>query len=124
MNEIFNPAPTEPVAVKSEAFGRKRFSNWTGSEVGPAMDDGSFYSNTAGLGQDTSSSGAFSWGYVGDWLRSAANVVTGIWGTSDKYVANAYQTMYNQERKNANILIFIVVALVLLAFAFLILKKK
>lgn len=124
MNEIFNPAPTGPVALKSNAFGRPRYSNYNGSEVGPAMDDGSFYSNSGGLGRDTSGSGAFSWGYVGDWLRSAANVVTGIWGTSDKYVANAYQTMYNQERKNANILIFIVVALVLLAFAFLILKKK
>lgn len=35
-----------------------------------------------------------------------------------------YQTMYNQERKTANLLIGIVVAFVLLAFAFLIIKKK
>lgn len=110
MNEIFNPAPTAPVSVKSGAFIRKRYSNYDGEGTE--------------LGQDSSGSGTFNWGFVGDWLNSASNVITGIWGTSDKYVANAYQTMYNQERKNTNLLIGIVVALLLLAFAFLILKKK
>lgn len=106
MNQIFNPAPTERVSVNSDAFTRKR------------------YSNDTVLGQDSSGSGTFSWAYVGDWLNSAADIFTGIWGTSDKYAANAYQSMYNQERKNTNLLIGIVVALLLLAFAFLILKKK
>lgn len=124
MNKIFNPAPTGPVAVKSGAFTRKRYSNYDGTEVGPTLPNGDFYSNTNGLGTDTSGSGTFNWGFVGDWLNSASNVITGIWGTSDRYVANAYQNMYNQERKNSNLLIGIVVALVLLAFAFLIIKKK
>ena len=107
MNEIFNPAPTAPVSVKSGAFNRKRYSNYDPTEVGQPM-----------------ANGTFNWGFVGDWLNAASNAITGIWGTSDRYVANAYQTMYNQERKNTNLLIGIVVALLLLAFAFLILKKK
>lgn len=106
MNNIFNPAPTAPVSLQSDAFARNRYSN----------DDG--------LGQSSSGSGTFNWSFVGDWLNSASNAITGIWGTSDKYLANAYQTMYNQERKNTNLLIGIVVALLLLAFAFLIIKKK
>ena len=114
MNDIFNPAPTAPVATHSDAFNMPRFSNYDGEES----------AQTGSLGQNTSGSGVFNWEYVGDWLNSAANIVTGVWGTGDKYMANAYQTMYNQERKTANLLIGIVVAFVLLAFAFLIIKKK
>lgn len=124
MNEIFNPAPTAPVSVKSGAFNRKRYSNYDPTEVGPPMANGEFYSNSGTLGNNSSGSGTFNWGFVGDWLNAATNAITGIWGTSDRYVANAYQQMYNQERKNTNLLIGIVVALLLLAFAFLILKKK
>lgn len=114
MNEIFNPAPTAPVAMHSDAFNRQRFSNYDGEASGATGGNG--------LGQDTSGSGI--WGNVGGWLDSISDIVTGIWGTSDKYMANAYQTMYNQERKTTNLLIGIVVAFVLLAFAFLIIKKK
>lgn len=113
MNEIFNPAPTDPVAVKSGAFNRKRYSNYDGPD-----------GTGEGLGTDTSGSGTFNWAFVGDWLNSAANVVTGIWGTSDRYTANAYQSILEQERKNNNLLIAFVVALLLFAFAYLILKKK
>lgn len=116
MNEIFNPAPTAPVTVNSEAFGRKRYSNTT-----PTDGDGG---DSSGLGKDNSGSGTFSWGFVGDWLNAISNTVNGVWGTSDKYQAAAYQNMYNQERKNTNLLIGIVVGLLLLAFAFLLLKKK
>lgn len=121
MNEIFNPAPTAPVSVNSDAFNRKRYSNYL-----PTYKELQEKYGTTGtsLGKDSSGSGTFNWGFVGDWLNSASNAITGIWGTSDRYVANAYQTMYNQERKNTNLLIGIVVALLLLAFAFLIIKKK
>jgi hypothetical protein len=108
MNDILNPAPTLPVTVQSNAFNLARFSNETAT----------------GLGQDTSGSGAFNWALIGDWLNSAGNIVTGVWGSSDKYTAMAYETMYNQEKKTSNLMIGIVVALVLLAFAFLIIKRK
>ena len=117
MNEIFNPAPVAPVALHSDAFNLPRFSNYDGEGTGATT------TTTGGkLGTDTSGSGI--WNNVGGWLDIIANIVTGVWGTSDKYMANAYQTMYNQERKTANLLIGIVVAFVLLAFAFLIIKKK
>ncbi len=106
MNDIFNPSPTAPVATHSDAFNLPRFSN------------------NKGLGDDTSGSGAFNWDNVNDWVDSVANIITGVWGTGDKHIANAYQIMYNQERKTTNLLIGIVVAFVLLAFAFLIIKKK
>lgn len=123
MNEIFNPAPVAPVALHSDAFNLPRFSNF-GENALPTYQQmsGNSSGSGSGLGQNTSGSGI--WGNVGGWLDSISDIVTGIWGTSDKYMANAYQTMYNQERKTANLLIGIVVAFVLLAFAFLIIKKK
>lgn len=126
MNEIFNPAPVAPVALHSDAFNLPRFSNaggfWDGYENTGGLTGGHGNNSSSGLGTNTSGSGI--WNNVGGWLDSIANIVTGVWGTSDKYMANAYQTMYNQERKTANLLIGIVVAFVLLAFAFLIIKKK
>ena len=121
--ELFNPAPVAPVALQSDAF-LPRYSNLTGYEVGPVMEDGSFYTE-AGLGQDTSGSGAFNWGsFFSNLFGAGSSIVTSVWGTSDKYMANAYQTMYNNERKTTNTMIAIVIAFVLLAFAFLLLKKK
>ena len=113
MNEIFNPAPVAPVTVQSDVFNLRRFSNYDGE--GSETTGGS-------LGKDSSGSGI--WDNVGGWLDSVADIVTGVWGSSDKYMADAYQTMYAQERKTTNLLIGIVVAFVLLAFAFLIIKKK
>lgn len=115
MNEIFNPAPVAPVSMQSDVFNQPRFSNYDGEGSDTTSTDGK-------LGQDNTGSGI--WDNVGGWLNSVSDIVTGIWGTSDKYMANAYQTMYNQERKTNNMLIGIVVAIVLLAFAFLIIKKK
>lgn len=110
MNEIFNPSPTGPVGVQSDAFNLPRFSNETATGTG--------------LGTDTSGSGSFNYGMIGDWLNAASGVVTSIWGTSDKYIASMYEAMYNQEKKTNNLMIGIVVAVVLMAFVFLIIKKK
>lgn len=109
MKDIFNPSPTNPVSVQSDAFN-PRFSNESATGTG--------------LGTDTSGSGSFNYGMIGDWLNSASGLVSSIWGTSDKYVANMYQNMYAQEKKTTNLMIGIIVALVLLAFVFIIIKKK
>lgn len=109
MKDIFNPSPTNPVSVQSDAFN-PRFSNESATGTG--------------LGTDTSGSGSFNFGMVGDWLNTGANIVNSIWGSSDKYVANMYQNMYAQEKKTTNLMIGIIVALVLLAFVFIIIKKK
>jgi hypothetical protein len=125
MTEIFNPSPTGPVGVKSDAFNLPRFSNVTPVNMSlfkelPGSDD----HESTGLGTDTSGSGSFNYGMIGDWLNAASGVVTSIWGSSDKYVADMYQNMYAQEKKTTNLMIGIVVAVVLLAFVFLIIKKK
>lgn len=125
MNEIFNPSPTGPVGVQSDAFNLPRFSNATPVNMGlfkelPGSDD----HESTGLGTNTSGSGSFNYGMIGDWLNAASGVVTSIWGTSDKYIADMYEAMYNQEKKTNNLMIGIVVAIVLMAFVFLIIKKK
>lgn len=124
MNDIFNPTPQNPVSVQSDAFSPKRFSNYDGTEIGPLMEDGSFYTSQgqSGLGKDTSGSGVL--GFIGDLTGTLANVATSIWGSSDKYLASQYATLYNQEKKTTNILIGVVAVLVVLAFVFLVIKKK
>lgn len=113
--EIFNPAPLSPVTLQSDVLGMPRYSN----ETATGSDGGS------GLGTGSSGSGVFDWGgFFSDLFGAGSNIVTSVWGTGDKYMANAYQTMYNNERKTTNTMIAIVIAFVLLAFAFLLLKKK
>lgn len=112
MKVIFNPSPTSPVTVKSDAFGLPRFSNDDAVSAGQ------------GLGTNTEGSGAFNYGMIGDWLNTGASIVNSIWGTSDRYMANMYQSMYNEEKKTTNLMIGIVVVVVLLAIVFLIIKKK
>ena len=84
------------------------------------------YSNDEATADATStSSGGFNWGsFLSDLLKSGTSIVGSIWGQGDKYSSLAYQSMYEQEKQTTKILIGIVIALVLLAFAFLILKKK
>lgn len=111
-NVTLNPAPLAPVVPKSGLVG-KRYSN----------DDAT--TTDADLGQNTSGSGAFNWGsFLSDLLKSGSSIIGSIWGKDSQYTAMAYQSMYEQEQKTNKLLIGIVIALVVLAFAFLILKKK
>ncbi|MCR5040054.1 MAG: hypothetical protein K6A94_12065 [Bacteroidales bacterium] len=121
MNDIFNPAPASPVQVQSEAFVARRFSNYDGTEIGPSMEDGSFVSNK-GLGKDESGSGI--WGSVVDIVNSVSGTISSIWGTNDKTRAEYINQLYYKEQQTTRILIGIIVALVLLAFVFLIIKNK
>ena len=119
---------TKKASAVSGTFGVPRYSNYDPYEapIGPPMDDGSFtYNNgssTSGLGTDTSGSGFLS--QIPGLVNTLGSVVSSIWGNSDKPIANMYNNMYQQERRTTNVLIGVVVALVLLAFVFLIIKKK
>lgn len=121
--DIFNASPTSPVAVHSDAL-KPRFSNaqpWTTEYVSDDYSDINAQSGS-GLGKDTNGSGLLK--FFGGLANTLGSVATSIWGTSDRYTATAYQNMYNQEKRTTNLLIGIVVALVLLAFVFLIIKKN
>ena len=106
IKDILNPAPTSPVRLRSGAFKKQRYSNLS------AEGDGT---NTSSFDWNEFFSGLFGFG---------SSIGNGIFGTSDKYTSMAYQNMYNEEKKMTRVMIGIVVALVLLAFAFIILKKK
>lgn len=111
MNNVqLNPTPAAPVVPKSGLVG-KRYSN---AEA------------TADAGTATGSgSGSFNWGsFLSDLLKSGSSIIGSIWGKGDQYTAMAYQSMYEQEKQTTKILIGIVIALVVLAFAFLIIKRK
>lgn len=128
--DIFNASPTSPVAVQSDAL-KPRMSNYYYNPLDGKVynDDGTLATaanNGAaagnGLGKDTNGSGLLN--FFGGLANTLGSVATSIWGTSDRYTATAYQNMYNQEKRTTNLLIGIVVALVLLAFVFLIIKKN
>ena len=86
-NVTLNPAPLAPVVPKSGLVG-KRYSNDDATTTG------------AGLGQNTSGSGAFNWGsFLSDLLKSGSSIIGSIWGKDSQYTAMAYQSMYEQEQK-------------------------
>lgn len=119
---------TKKASPVSGTFGVPRYSNYDpyAAPIGPSMEDGSFtYNNgssSSGLGTDTSGSGFLS--QIPGLVNTLGSVVTSIWGTSDNTRAEMWSNMYAQEKRTTNVLIGIVVALVLLAFVFLIIKKK
>lgn len=107
MNNVkLNPTPTTPVVPKSGLVGKR-------------------YSNADAVASSTSGSGEFSWAtFLSDLLKSGSSIASSIWGKDDKYTAMAYQSMYEQEKQTTKILIGVLVALVLLIFAFLIISKR
>ena len=120
-------------AVSGVLGGKPRYSNYVGgpdmsifTDLGTSGDYSELPQNgsgtNTGLGQDTSGSGF--WGSLPGLINSVGSVVSSIWGKSDGYVANMYSGLYQQEKKTTNLLIGILVALVLLAFVFIIIKKK
>lgn len=128
--DIFNASPTSPVAVQSDAL-KPRMSNYYYNPLDGKVynDDGTLATadnNGAaagnGLGKDDKGSGLLS--FFGGLANTLGSVATSIWGTSDNVRADMWRQMAEQEKKTTNLMIGIVVALVLLAFVFLIIKKK
>ena len=74
--------------------------------------------NTYTLGSDVSGSGIFN-----TIINALSGVATSIWGKTDNSAA-LWQSQYEQEKKTNKLLIGVVIALVVLAFAFLIIKRK
>ena len=106
---------------------KRKYSNYDPyeAEIGPTMDDGSFvYNNGTGLGRDTSGSGMFDWGgFLSTLLNSGTTVVKSIWGKDDTYRAEAYNTLYEQE-KRTNTILWVVIGLVIALGVFLVVRKN
>lgn len=103
---------------KSGAFYR-RYSPYDPNMIGPITEQE--WNEAHGVTKPSSGSGSFD---VNGAINSVSSLLAAIFGKSDKYTANAYQTLYNQERKT-NTMLWIGVGLaVLLAFIFLVRNKK
>lgn len=96
-------------------------------------DDGTIYtgeSNTSGtttgnssnLGNNSAGSGLLN--SIPGMLNTVGNVLSNIFSPSSKYTSTMYENMYEQEKRTTNLLIGVVVALVILAFVFIILKNR
>ena len=105
---LFNAAPTQKnIRPKSGAF-QPRYSNKTVVNADGTTTTTQWYED-------------INWGGA---LGSLTNMFSNIWGRSSIYSSEMYQQMLEQEKKTTKWLIGIVIGLVLLAFAYIILKKK
>lgn len=113
---------------------KKRHSNYYyDSNLGIIRnDDGTIYTGDstgsgsgsgAGLGKDNSGSGMFDWGsFVNTLLSSGTSIVNSIWGKSDTWKADAYNTLYEQEKKT-NTILWVVIGLIVALGVFLVIRK-
>ena len=91
----------------------KRFSNYDTENT----------TTTSGLGQNTSGSGAFDWGgLASSFINAASSVATSIWGNNNAWQANAYNTMYQQE-KRTNTVLWVIIGLIVALGVFLVIRK-
>lgn len=111
---------------------RSKYSHYTGEEIGPVMEDGSFYYNTTSSGSGTAtgsnlgnnSSGSGLLNAIPGMLNTVGNVLSNIFSPSSQYTSTMYENMYDQEKRTTNLLIGVVVALVILAFVFIVIKNR
>ena len=62
-----------------------------------------------------------------DWgggLNSITNLFSSIWGKSDKYTAQLYQSMYKEQQRTTTILWFVIAIIVVLGVVLVVRKKK
>ena len=77
----------------------------------------------SGLGQNTSGSGLFNWdSFLTNLLSSGTSIVNSIWGKGDSWKADAYNTLYEQEKKT-NTILWVVIGLVVALGVFLVIRK-
>ena len=78
---------------------------------------------SSGLGQNTSGSGVIGWGdIVTTGINALSSVATSIWGSNNAWQANAYNTMYQQE-KRTNTVLWVIIGLIVALGVFLVIRK-
>lgn len=77
---------------------------------------------TGTTGTGTSSGSGFDWGQVGGWLATLGSTFGSIFGTGDKYTAQAYKTMYDQQQRT-NTILWVVIGLVLALGVVLVIRR-
>ena len=82
------------------------------------------YSNAETTSSGTSTSGgSFDWGsFSTNLLNSATTLLGSIFGKSDKYKADAYETLYQQEQRT-NTILWVVIGLVVALGVVLVIRK-
>lgn len=78
------------------------------------------YSNEDTTGGTNNNS--FDWSLISGWINGLGGIVTGLWGKSDKYVANMYGQLYDQQKKT-NTVLWVVIGLVIALGVFLVVRK-
>lgn len=108
---------------------KKRFSNYDPNAYGPITEQewlngsGTTTTGSSSLGQNTSGSGAFDWGgLASSFINAASSVATSIWGNNNAWQANAYNTMYQQE-KRTNTVLWVIIGLIVALGVFLVIRK-
>ena len=84
------------------------------------------FSNEDGLANASSGSGIFDWNKI-DWnkgLDSVTDLISNIWGNSDKYQAQALQQINKQQSTTMTILWVVIGLMVALGVVLLIRKTK
>lgn len=114
---------------KSGAF-RPRYSNYLDSGIFQDLGTGGDYSDVTTHQTYNADGTPVSGGSSSDWssfwshlIDASSSVVTSIWGNNSQWQANAYNTMYEQE-KRTNTILWVIIGLVVALGVVLIIRKK
>lgn len=136
----YNLKPTETMK-STYKYGKSgtliRHSNWNGASNptvlraysnGTVVDTGNVFTEIPGsddysdINGGPSSGSSVNWNSIANMFSTLGSAVSSIWGKGDKYVAQAYQTMY-KEQQRTNTILWVVIGLVLALGVFLLVRK-
>lgn len=109
----------------SGAFRYSNYPDYTVSGVFQEIPGSNDYSNLSEAPSTPagSSSSGFDWGnFFSNLFSSATSITTSIWGHNNQWQTQAYNTMYQQERRT-NTILWVVIGLVVALGLFLVIRK-
>ena len=111
--KVLNAASSAPNTYRNT----RRYSNNTGYEIGPTLEDGTFYTSESG------SSSSFDWGsFFTQLLSSGTSIVQSIWGNDNKGQIQGLQYI-NKEQQKTTMILWGIIALMLVLGIVLVIKK-
>ena len=125
MSEIFGKTSLTTYSEYNSGAFDKRYSG-DPNMMGPPTEEewaSAHHGSTNTLSGTGNSSGGGNSFDVNAAIKTVGSLLSSIFGKSDKYTANAYNTLYQQERKTNTMLWIIIGVVVLLAFVFILRKK-
>lgn len=121
-----NVVTRQRAPLNKEVKAYHRYSNGTVVDTGnmfqqlPGSDD---YSNLSDAPSSGSSSSSFDWGSIlNNFINGTTSVLNSMFGRSDAYKAQAYESMY-KESQRTNTVLWVIIGLIVALGVVLVLRK-